>query len=107
MCLRDQGIDEYDSIIDRERRACRLSDDDGDVGRGRGIHDASKGLETTTEASRIYGQRQRLQRCDDGPEELATTTEGSEAEDELEVSTTTAEASDEEAEETTRPSEPL
>ena len=46
-------------------------------------------------------------RCDDGPEELSTTTEASAEEDEPEVLTTTMEASIEEAEDTTRPSERL
>ena len=47
-------------------------------------------------------------RCNDRPEELATTTETlAEEEDETEVSTTTSEASIEKAEDTTRPSERL
>ena len=46
-------------------------------------------------------------RCDYGPEELATTMEASEEEDDPEVLTTTTEASIEEAEDTTLPSERL
>ena len=55
----------------------------------------------------IWGRRRRLQRCDDGPEELATTTEASAEEDDPEVSTMTTYASDEELEETKSPSELL
>ena len=60
----------------------------------------SKGLE-------IQGRLWRLRRRNDGPEELATTTEASTEEDKPKVSTTIMEASDEKAEETTRPSERL
>ena len=45
--------------------------------------------------------------CDDRPEELATTTEASTEEDELEVLTAITEASIDETEYTTRPSERL
>ena len=57
--------------------------------------------------SGIWGRRRRLRCCNDGPKELATTTEASTEEDEPEVSTKTTEASDEEEEETTHPSERL
>ena len=50
MCLRIQGIDDNNGFIGRLIRACGLSNDNGGVGRGRGIRDASKGLEKTTEA---------------------------------------------------------
>ena len=46
------------------------------------------------ESARIQGQRWRLRSCVDGPEELATTTEASEEEDNTEVSTMTTEASE-------------
>ena len=59
-------------------------DEDRGVGRELGIDDASEGSETTTEAARIQGQRQRLWRCDDRPGELATTTQASSEEDESE-----------------------
>ena len=48
-------------------------DDDGGFGGGLGIDDVSKGLETTTEAESIRGQRRRLRHHDDRPEELVTT----------------------------------
>ena len=48
------------------------------------------------EAKRIWGQRQRIRRHDDGPEELATTTEASSEKDEPEDLTTTTEALSEE-----------
>ena len=51
MCLQAQGIDNDNSVASRVTRAHRLSDNDGVVGRGRGINDASEGLETTTEAA--------------------------------------------------------
>ena len=57
MCLRAEGIDDDDSGVGRVRRAKGLSDSDGGVGRGQGIRDASKGLETTTEAT---GARRRV-----------------------------------------------
>ena len=93
VCLRAQGIDDDDSVVDRVRRAWGLSKDDGGVNRGRGIYDVSEVLETTTEASGIWGRRQRLRRRYDRPEELATTTGALAEEDEPEVSTTTMEAS--------------
>ena len=67
MCLQTQVIDNNDGVVDRVRRAHGLSDDYIRVVRGRGIYDASKGLETTMEAARIWGRRWRLQRRDDGP----------------------------------------
>ena len=82
--------------------ACIIDEKNGGAGGGRGIDEASKGLERTTEAARIWGQRQRLRRRDDGPDELATTTEASSEEYAPEELTTTTEASEEEAEETTR-----
>ena len=97
MCLRDQGIDDDNSAVERIRRARILSNDNGGVGRGQGIYDASKILETTTEALRIQGQQRRLRRLDDGPEELATTTEALAEEYEPEVSATTTEALAEES----------
>ena len=58
MCLRAQGIDDDDDGVGRLRRARGLSYDDGCVRRGQGVNDASKGLETTTEAA---GDRQQSQ----------------------------------------------
>ena len=55
-----------------------------------------------TEAERIWGRRRRLWRRDDGPKELATTTEASTEEYDPKVSTTITEVSAEEAEEMTR-----
>ena len=100
MCLRDQIIDENNGVIDRERQACGLSDDDGGVSRGQGIDCASEGLETTNATSRIQGRRWRLRRCDVRPEELATTVEALVVGDESKVLTTTTEASDEKEKET-------
>ena len=72
---------------------CGIDDNDGGVGGGQRIDNASEGLETTMEAVRIQGrQRRRLRRRNDRPKELATTTEASEEEDETEVLTTTTEA---------------
>ena len=62
MCLRAQGIDNNNSGVGRVRRARGLSNDERGVGRGRGIYDASEGLETTAEAA---GNRQRPQRIYD------------------------------------------
>ena len=57
--LRAQGIDNNDNGgVVRVRRAHGLSNNVGGVGRGQGIYDASKGLETTIEATLA---RQRLQ----------------------------------------------
>ena len=101
-CLRDHGIDDNNVGVGRVRRARGLSDNDGGVGRGRVIDDMSEVLETTTEAARIQVRRRRLQRRDNRPEELTTTTEALAEEDEPEDLTTTTEATTEEAEETTR-----
>ena len=56
MFLQAQGIDDDSGGVGRVRRFRGLSDEDRDVGRGRGIYDASEGLETTMEA---VGDRQR------------------------------------------------
>ena len=58
MCLQAQGIDDDYGGAVRVRRACGIRKDDGGVGRGQGICDASKGLDTTTEAE---GARKRPQ----------------------------------------------
>ena len=50
MFLRAQGIDNNGGSGSRVRRARGLSNNDGVFVRGRGIDDASKGLETMTEA---------------------------------------------------------
>ena len=101
MCLQAQGINDNNGVVNRVRRAYGLDNDDGGFSRGRGRNDATKGSETTTEASRIQGRRRRLRICNDRPEELATTTEASAEEDEPKVLTMTTEASDEESEDTT------
>ena len=51
VCLRDQFIDDDDGRVERVRRACGLSDDNGGVGRGREIYAASEGSESRTEAA--------------------------------------------------------
>ena len=107
MCLRAQGIDNDDVSVGEGRLAQGLSDNNKGVGGVPGIDDATEGMERTKEAARIRGRRQRLRRCNDGTDELATTMEASEEEDEPEDSTTETEASAEEAEETMRPSECL
>ena len=56
MCLRAEGIDNNGGGIGRVGRSKGIGNDDGGVGRGRGIRDASKGLETMTEAA---GARQQ------------------------------------------------
>ena len=75
MCLWVQGIDDNGGSIGRVRQAHGIRDDDRGVGRERGVYDASEGLDTTTDVTRIQGRRQRLQRRDDRPGELVTTTE--------------------------------
>ena len=60
-----------------------------------------------SKVSEIQGRRRMLLRCNDGPYELATTTDASSEEDKPEVSTKTTEASIEEAEDTTHLSESL
>ena len=57
MCLRAQVIDNEGGGVGRVREARGLSDNDGGVGRGQGIENASKGSETMTEAERIQGQQ--------------------------------------------------
>ena len=94
MCLQAQGIDDNNGVFSIVRRACRLSNNEGGIGKGRWICDASEGLETTTEVSRIQGQQHRLRRQDDRPEELKTMTEALSEENKPEVLTTTTEASD-------------
>ena len=66
--LRSQVIDDKDGGVVRVRRSRGLSDNDRVVGRVQGIYDASEGLENTTEAARIWGQRRRLWRRYDRPE---------------------------------------
>ena len=53
VCLQSQGIDNDndDGGVVRLRRARGLSDNDGGVGKGRGVDDASNVSETTTEAA--------------------------------------------------------
>ena len=102
MCLQAQDIDDEYRGIGRGRQVRGLRDYGRVVGRRRGIENASEGLEMTTKAAMIRGQQRRLQSRNDGPEELATTTEASIEKDNPEDSTTTAEALAEEAEETTR-----
>ena len=51
MCLRAEGIDDDGGGIGRVRQAKGLSKNNGGVSRVRGVRDASKGLETTTEAA--------------------------------------------------------
>ena len=107
MFLRAQYIDDNDDGVGRVRRTCGLRNDDGGVGRGRGKEYAYEGLEKPMEWARIWGQRRRLQRRNDRPEKLATTTEASVEEDYPEVSTKTTDASAEESEEKKLPSERL
>ena len=67
-----------------------IENDDRGFDVGRGIDDASEGLD-------IWERWQKLWRCNEGPNELATTKETSEEEDDTEVLTTTTDASAEEA----------
>ena len=62
-------------------------------------------IENVSEGSEIRGQRWRLLRRNDGPEELSTTTDALADEDEPEFSTTTMDASIEKAKYTMRLSE--
>ena len=101
MCLQAQCIDDGGGGGGRLIRARGISDDNRGVGRGQGIDNASELLETTTEVARILGQRQRMRRCNDSPEELATTTKASAENDNPENSTRMTKALAEEAEETT------
>ena len=43
VCLWDPSIDENDGVVDRVRQAHGLSDNNRVFGRGRRIHDKSKG----------------------------------------------------------------
>ena len=56
MCLQAESIENDGKGIGRVRRAKVFSDDDRGVGRGKGICDASEGLETMGEAA---GDRRR------------------------------------------------
>ena len=56
MFLLAEDIDDVDGGFRTVRRSKVIRDNDGCVGRGRGVHDASKGMETTTEAA---GDRRR------------------------------------------------
>ena len=56
VCLRDQGIDNDYGRVGRVRQARGISNNDEGIGRGRGIYNASDGLETTAEAA---GARQQ------------------------------------------------
>ena len=58
MFLRSRVIDNDDGSVGRVMRAKGLGNDDGGISRRQGIRDASKGLETTTEAA---GDRRRVQ----------------------------------------------
>ena len=51
VCLQAKVIDNNNSGVDGGRRSRGLSDNEGGVVRRQGIYDASKGLETTTEAA--------------------------------------------------------
>ena len=51
MCLRAEGIDDNDGCFVRLIRSKGLRNNDGGVGRGQGIRDASKGSETTTDTA--------------------------------------------------------
>ena len=49
--LRAQGIDDDNGGVGRVRRSRGIRNDIRGIGRGRGIYDASEGLETTKEAA--------------------------------------------------------
>ena len=51
VCLQAQGIEDDDRGVGGVIQARILSDNGGGVGGGRGIDDASKGLEITTEVA--------------------------------------------------------
>ena len=51
MCLRSQCIDDNNGGVGRVRQDHGISNNDRGVGRGRGIHNASMGLETSTDAA--------------------------------------------------------
>ena len=57
MCLQDKVIDDNNGVVGRVIWTRGLSDYNGGVDRGQGIDNTFKGLETTTEAARIRGQR--------------------------------------------------
>ena len=65
MCLRAQGIDGNDGSVGRVIGASVISNDDRGFGRGRGIHDAPEGSETTTEVAGDI-QQARVIYDDDG-----------------------------------------
>ena len=51
VCLRDKSIDNNDGSVRRVKRSCGIRTDNGSVGGRRGIDDAHKVSETTTEAA--------------------------------------------------------
>ena len=57
MCLRAQGIDDNDGGLVRGRRARGPSNYNRCISGGRGIYNASEGLDTNTEAA---GDEQRV-----------------------------------------------
>ena len=107
VCLQAQDIDDDDGGVGRVRGVHGPSNNVKGVGRGQRNDKASKGLEKTAEAAKIRGQQRRLWRCDGRPEELATTREASSEKDKPKDSTITIEASTEEAEDTMRLGEHL
>ena len=60
MCLQAEGIDNDNVSVERVRRPKGISDNDRKIRRGLGIHDASKGSETTTEAAMDRRQDQGI-----------------------------------------------
>ena len=66
MCLRAQSIDDDNGGGIRARWSHVRSDDEGGIGRGQGIDDASKVLETTTEAKGDRRQAQGIYNDDGG-----------------------------------------
>ena len=66
MCLRAQGIDDEDGGIGKVGQARGLSNDEEGVGRGRGIYDASKELETTAKAALAIQQAEGIYNHDRG-----------------------------------------
>ena len=101
-CFWNQSIDNDNGSVGRVRRAHKLGDDKRCVVRGLAIDDVYEGLETTSEAARIWGQRWRLRHCNDRPEELATMSVVSAEKDDPDDLATTTKDLAEEAEETTR-----
>ena len=51
VCIQFQGIDNINGGVRGGKQARGLRDDNGDVGRGQGVDNMYKGLETTTEAA--------------------------------------------------------